>query len=55
MFVTMDAFRPGALATADLFSTQLARGKQAQPSSPPLGSDPMMKSLMQFFQAAENQ
>jgi len=55
MFVTMDAFRPGALATADLFSAQLARGRQALPSSPPLGSDPMMKSLMQFFQAAENQ
>ncbi len=52
MFVTMDAFRPTAPAPADLFSAKIAGGKlfQTQPSS--IAEDPMVKSLVEFFQAA---
>jgi len=50
MFVAMDAHRPGAPALADLFSEKIAGGKlfQTEPSS--IAADPMVKSLVEFFQ-----
>ena len=52
MFVTMDAFRPSVPAPADLFSEKIAGGKlfQTEPSS--IAADPMVKSLVEFFQAS---
>ncbi|MBV8526547.1 MAG: hypothetical protein JOY71_31290 [Acetobacteraceae bacterium] len=52
MFVTMNAFRPGVAAPADLFSAKLAGRRlfRAQPS--PLENDPMVRSLIQFFNSA---
>jgi hypothetical protein len=49
MFVSLDAYRPGVLAPGDLFSAKLSE----PPNAGALSSDPMLKSLMQFFEAAE--
>jgi hypothetical protein len=47
MFVTMDAYRPSIRAPGDLFSTKLSDGAGSA-----LSSDPMLRSLIQFFDAA---
>jgi hypothetical protein len=52
MFVTMDAFRPGVHAPSELFSAKIAADGSLQ-SGTALSSDPVMKSLMEFFEAAE--
>jgi hypothetical protein len=53
MFVTMDAFRPSVAAPADLFSVKAAAASNpAQPSPTSLPKDPMIESLVQFFDAA---
>jgi hypothetical protein len=54
MFVTMDAFRPGVTTPADLFSEKVAGGRPVQANQPPsLEADPLIKSLQQFFDAAD--
>jgi hypothetical protein len=53
MFVTMDAFRPSVPAPADLFSAKLAGGKLFQTKPSALAADPMVKSLVQFFNSAQ--
>jgi hypothetical protein len=52
MFVTMDAFRPGVHAPSDLFSAKIAADGSLQAGAT-LSNDPMVKSLMEFFDAAE--
>jgi hypothetical protein len=53
MFVTMDAFRPGVAAPADLFAQKLAGGRLLQSKQPTsLQTDPLVTSLQKFFDAA---
>ena len=52
MFVTMDAFRPGVLAPSELFSAKVAADGSLQ-AGVALSNDQMVKSLMEFFEAAE--
>ena len=49
MFVTMDAFRPGVPAPSDLFAAGAGAGRNG--AAPPLRSDPLMKSLIDVFDA----
>jgi len=49
MFVTMDAFRPGVPAPSDLFTARTG-ARENGPASP-LPSDPLMKSLIDVFNA----
>jgi hypothetical protein len=51
MFVSMDAFRPRVRAPGDLFSTKTSDGPRSAATA--LSRDPMLKSLMQFFETAE--
>ncbi len=54
MFVTMDAFRPGVLTPGDQFSAKNARSSdESVKAESALSSDPMLKSLKQFFEAIE--
>jgi hypothetical protein len=54
MFVTLDAFQPGALTPGDPFSAKGAKSSDGsvKPETA-LSSDPMLKSLKQFFEAIE--
>ena len=49
MFVTMDAFRPGVPAPSDLFTAGAGAGRNG--AALPLRSDPLMKSLIDVFDA----
>ena len=49
LFVTIDAFRPGVRAPGDLFSEKILHGSFNVDSA--LSTDPMLRSLMQFFEA----
>jgi hypothetical protein len=49
LFVTIDAFRPGVRAPGDLFSEKIVDGSFNADSA--LSTDPMLRSLMQFFEA----
>jgi hypothetical protein len=51
MFVTMDAFRPSTPAPSDPFVARLDSARAAR-TAPPLGADPMVGSLKDFFDAA---
>jgi hypothetical protein len=51
MFVTMDAFRRGVRAPGDLFSKKTSDGPRSAANT--LSRDPMLKSLMKYFEAAE--
>lgn len=50
MFVTFDAFRPAVPAPAALFSAKLA-GESAVAAGRALGDDPMINSLLNFFES----
>lgn len=52
MFVTVDAFQPGVLTPGDLFGAKGAKSSagSVKPESS-LSTDPMLKSLKQFFEA----
>jgi hypothetical protein len=50
MFVSMDAFRPKVRAPGDLFTTKTVDGPNIAAAT--LSGDPMLKSLMQFIEAA---
>jgi hypothetical protein len=50
MFVTRDAFQPGDLAPADLFSRKISDRASNSGSTP--SSDPLLRSLMEFFETA---
>jgi hypothetical protein len=52
MFVTIDAFRPNVLAPGDLFAAKIT-GEQALQTANSLSADPMVKSLIEFFNAAK--
>jgi hypothetical protein len=54
MFVTMDAFRPGTAAPADLFAAKVATPNAAAGAAPALSADPMVDALADFFEAAKD-
>lgn len=54
MFVTIDAFRPSVHAPADFFAAKMDAAKTPSPAQDtPLSSDPVVKSLVDFFEAAQ--
>jgi len=52
MFVTMDAFRPSVPAPAELFTAKVTDDKALQ-TGPALSADPLVKSLIDFFDATK--
>jgi hypothetical protein len=54
MFVTIDAFRPGVPAPGALFSTKLS-GDLGIDAGRSLDNDPVVKSLIEFFESKKDQ
>ncbi len=54
MFVTMDAFRPGTPAPADLFAAKAVSPSAATGAAPALEKDPMVEALSDFFEASQD-
>ena len=55
MFVTMDAFRPTEATPSDSFAEKTAGGSLFQSRISSLSTDPVVKSLVEFFDATRDQ